>query len=340
MTHNPRRFGRRLPALAGVLAVLTMLVAPALPAAAAPVDLDAVAASAEPSIVEIDTRIDYQGASANGTGIIIGSGGEVLTNFHVVHGADAIVVTTGGQQYPAVLLGFDRQHDIALLQVQGAGALPSAALGDSSTVAVGQPVVAIGNSDGTNNALSRSPGVVSELGRSLTAEDVFTGNSETLTNLIAVQADVRAGDSGGALVNEVGQVIGVISAASVTFRMDPGGEGFAIPINDALGIAGQIRSGAASDSIHIGPPTLLGVGINGAQQNDSGLVIRDVMRGGPAYQAGLLDGDVLISVDGTAVNSANELTTVLDRRYPGDVVDVVWIDRYGAQRTGKAPLSV
>lgn len=333
-----QRFGLRCAASFAAVVALTALLAPTPQAGAVPVDLNAVAAQSEPAVVEIDTQINYQGVIGNGTGFVIGSGGEVLTNFHVVQGADVITATVGGATYPAVLLGFDRQHDIALIQIQGAPALPALPLGNSSAVAVGDPVVAIGNHDGTNGSYVRAPGTVAELGRDLPVEDTITGNKEMLTDLIAVAADVRAGDSGGPLVNAAGEVIGVIVAATVNFRGVPVGEGFAIPFNTALGIANQVRSGVPTDAVHIGPPTLLGVGVNTGDQGDVGLVLADVMVGGPASLAGLMPGDMLLSIDGSSVDTATALTTILDRHYRGDVVELVWLDQYGIERTGKATL--
>ena len=162
-----------------------------------------------------------------------------------------------------------------------------------------------------------------------------------MTGLIEFAAPVRAGDSGGPLINAAGQVVGVTTAATVNFRMGPGGQGFAIPINDAMGIAGQIRSQVPTGSVHIGPPTLLGVGVSARNQQESlpGVIIFEVLQGGPAQQAGLHDGDVLLSINGTQLNSATTLTDILDRHYPGDVVDLVWIDRAGQQLNGKATLS-
>jgi S1-C subfamily serine protease len=125
----------------------------------------------------------------------------------------------------------------------------------------------------------------------------------------------------------------------VNFRLGPGGEGFAIPINDAMAVAGQIRSRVPSDSVHIGPPVLLGVGVRTAPQDGSGVLIAEVLRGGPAEQAGLLGGDVLTTLDGVPLDSATTLTAVLDRHYPGDVLDLTWIDGAGQQRTGKVTLT-
>ena len=137
------------------------------------------------------------------------------------------------------------------------------------------------------------------------------------------------------MVNGAGQVVGITVAASVNYRMGPGGKGFAIPINDALGIANQIRNRAPSEAVHIGPPALLGVGVRTAPRDAPGVIVQEVLRGGPAEQAGLIDGDILTSIDGTPIASATELTFVLDRHYAGQVIDVTWIDQGGAQRTAR-----
>jgi serine protease Do len=335
-------FGSRWRLVVSVaLAVVVSLVIPA-PADAAPVDLSGAIAQVEPATVRIDTVINYQHAIGAGTGIILDPGGAILTNFHVVQGADNITATAQGVPYAVDLVGYDRGHDIAVLQIRGtSGGLPAAVIGDSSALAVGDPVVALGNARGSGNPLTNEAGTVTGFGRTITAKDELTGSAEQMTGLIEVAAPVRAGDSGGPLINNRGEVVGVTTAASVNFRMGPGGEGFAIPINDALAVAGQIRSRTPTNTVHIGPPTLLGVGVSPGDQSESlpGVLLREVLRGGPAQQAGLLDGDVLLSINGEQLDSATALTDVLDRHYPGDVVDLVWIDRNGHQLTGKATLS-
>ena len=330
------RLGRPLATLLAALAAVLALVAPISPASAAPAD--AAAAAVEPSVVQITTKIDYQQAIGTGTGIVIDPGGAVLTNYHVVAGANSIRGSVAGQDYAANLIGYDRKHDVAVIQLVGAGGLPSAPIGDSGTVAPGEPTVAIGNARGVGAPLNHEVGPVTALNRTVSAEDSLTGSSEEVTGLIEVASDVRPGDSGGPLVNSAGQVIGLVTAASVNFQMGPAGEGFAIPINDAMAVAGQIRSGAPSGNVHIGPPTLLGVGVSTQPRREPGIIVRDVMRGGPADQAGVTLGDVITVLDGTPLDSATTLTYVLDRHYPGDVVDLTWIDRSGQQRTGKATL--
>jgi serine protease Do len=323
-----------------VFAVCSTLTVVA-PASAEPADMTGAIGQVEPAVARIDTTINYQHAIGAGTGVVLDPGGAVLTNFHVVQGADSIRATVGGQSYPADLVGYDRQHDIAVLQLRGAGGLPVGPIGDSSRLAEGDPVVALGNASGSGSPLTQEAGQVVGFGRTISAKDELTGSANQMTGLIEFAAPVRAGDSGGPLVNGAGQVVGVTTAATLNFRMGPGGKGFAIPINDAMAVAGQIRSGAPTDSVHIGPPTLLGVGVSTREQQEGlpGVIIHEVLRGGPAQQAGLLDGDVLVSIDGVQLNSATSLTKVLDRHYPGDVVDLVWIDRDGQQHDGKAPLS-
>src|SRR4029078_2311100 len=136
--------------------------------------------------------------------------------------------------------------------------LPRARRGTPAAAAMGEPAVAIGNAN-PGGPPTREAGTITQLDRTIEAKDALTGSSDELTGLIEVAANVRAGDSGGPLVNGAGQVIGVTTAATVNYRFAPGGKGFAIPINQALAIADQIRSRAPSDTVHIGPPTLLGV---------------------------------------------------------------------------------
>ena len=336
--YHPRRgLSAFLIALAAVLA----LVAPMYPptSAAEPADPLAAAAGVEPAVVRIDTIVEYQNAIGVGTGVVLDPAGQVLTNFHVVQGADRIDATVAGRSFGADLVGYDRRHDIAVLQLRGAGGLPTAPFGDSGQLAIGDPVVALGNARGSGGPLTREVGAVTDFGRTVNAEDALTGSSDELTGLIEFEAPVRAGDSGGPVVNAAGQVVGITTAATVNFRLGPGGEGFAIPINQAMAVANQIRSGVPSDSVHIGPPTLLGVGVSTAPRDVPGVIVREALRGGPAEQAGLVGGEVITTLDGTPLDSATTLTYVLDRHYPGDVVDLTWIDVTGQERTGKATLA-
>jgi S1-C subfamily serine protease len=202
------------------------------------------AAQAVAAVVDIDTALRRQHAVGAGTGIVIESSGLVLTNNHVVEGATAIRATDigNGRTYAASVLGRDRRHDIALLQLRGAKALATAPLGDSSRVAVGDHVFAIGNAGGKGGAPAQTPGTVMALNQTVTAADDLTGRSERLTGLIAIAAAVVAGDSGGPLVNDSCQVVGIDTAGSEGYRVgSPGGQGFAVPIDQELQIAQRLR---------------------------------------------------------------------------------------------------
>jgi len=294
-------------------------------------------ASAEAAVVQINTTLDYQNAVGVGTGIVLGPGGEVLTNNHVVEGATGISGTNlgTGRTFPIDVIGYDRTHDIALVQLRGASGLPTAPIGDSNTVAVGDPIVGVGNAGGPNGGLTREPGTVQALNQTVVASDDLTGSSERLTGLIQVAAGLRPGDSGGPLVNAAGQIVGIDTAASERYHTSTGG--FAIPINQALAIADQIRSRALSPTVHIGGTGMLGVGVaNGA--NGGGVAVQQVLKGGPAAQAGVAPGAAITAIDGNPIHNATALTDYLDQRHPGDTVSLTWVDPAGAPHT--APITL
>lgn len=198
------------------------------------------------AVVDIDTDQARRHAVGAGTGIVLDSGGLVVTNNHVVEGAAAISATDigNGRTYRARVLGHDRRHDIALVELGGATGLVAAPLGDSSQVAVGDNVVAIGNAGGRGGAPSRAPGTVTAINQTISAADDLTGRSERLTGVIQIAAPLRPGDSGGPLVNSTGQVVGIDTAGTQSYRMGTGGgQGFAISIDQVLATAQQIDRG-------------------------------------------------------------------------------------------------
>jgi serine protease Do len=282
---------------------------------------------AEPGVVRIDATLSFQGAEGTGTGVVLSPDGVVLTNNHVIRGADRITAMNvgNGQTYQADVLGYDRNSDIAVLQLRGASNLPVAPTGDSNGVGIGAPVTSVGFPGG--GGLTRSPGTVRALNKSIVANDEFDGTSERLSELIDFDADIQPGDSGGPLVNDAGQVVGIVTAASEDYKMTSTG-GFAIPIDRALGIADSVRSGNASDSIHVGPTGILGVAVVGSRDR-SGVPVRDVLGGGAADQAGLRGGDVITAVDSVPVADPTALTDLLDGHHPGDTVAVSYLDRQG-----------
>jgi S1-C subfamily serine protease len=300
-------------------------------------DVAAVSAKVNPAIVNINTELGLQGAAAAGTGIVLTPDGQVLTNNHVVAGATSIKVTSigTGDTYKAEVIGYDRSEDVAVLRLQGASGLPAATIGDSSKVAVGDQILGLGNAGGRGGDPVPAPGTVTALDQSITASDESSGASEQLTGLIQVRANIESGDSGGPLVNADAQVIGVNTAASTGYQLNGrrsggAGQGFAIPIDQAVDIAHQIVAGTASDKVHIGKTAFIGVSVADAQGR--GAQIREVVPRGPAQQAGLAAGDVITAIDGKAIDSATMLTNVMDTHHPGDQLTVTVSNASGAQR--------
>lgn len=304
----------------------------------APADLDAAVRNVVPGIVDIDTELGLQNGEGAGTGIVLGSDGIVLTNNHVVEGATKISATDlgNGQTYEATVLGFDRGEDMAVIKLTGASGLQTAPLGDSDMVTVGDAVVGVGNAGGRGEP-TPAEGTVTALNRSITASDDSTGSSEQLTGLIQVAADIEPGDSGGPLVDATGKVIGMDTAASKGFRFSiGGGQGFAIPINKAAGVAKQIQAGQGSDRIHIGDTAFIGVSVTSA---GGGAQIRGVVQGGPADQLGLAARDVITGLDDHTVTTATDLTATMDLHHPGDTVTLKWTDSTGQNRSARVQLA-
>jgi S1-C subfamily serine protease len=300
--------------------------------------ISSVAAKVDPGIVDINTTLGYQNAAAAGTGMVLSTDGLVLTNNHVVSGATSISVTDigNGQTYQASVVGYDRTQDIAVLQLSGASGLTVAPLGDSSTVNTGNSVVAIGNAGGTGGTPSAVGGTVTALDQSITAQDQSTGASERLTGLIEVAAAIQPGDSGGPLATTSGQIIGMDTAASAGFSYQAaGGDGYAIPINQATTIAKQIEAGQGSTTVHIGATAFLGIqtGTRAGAGGISGAAVLGVLSGSPAQIAGLSAGDVIQSVNGQSIDSPTTLTGLLDQHHPGDHLTVGWTDATGQAHT-------
>lgn len=342
---GPHRFSRwrRLSVTAAAVSAVGLgLVAAPVQAAPTmpkpPLDPSAMVAQVGPAVVNIDTQMGYQSAVGAGTGIVLDPNGIVLTNNHVIAGATGLTaVSVGtGQSYEVDVLGFDRSHDVAVLQLRGAAGLPTANIGDSSRVAVGDPVVAMGNAGGQGGTPSAVPGTVIGLNQTVSAADELTGSTETLSNMIKADTAIRPGDSGGPMVNAAGEVIGMNTAASDNYKFaQPGGEGYAIPINQAMAIANQIRAGVSSPTVHIGETAFMGVGV---VDSNGGARVAQVLDGTPAAASGIAKDDIITSVDGRPVNSATDLTDVLDQRHPGDTVTLTWRSPMGGEHRADVTL--
>ncbi len=321
--------------------------------AGAPSDVSAIAAKVDQAIVDVNTTLNYQDAEGAGTGIVLTSNGEILTNNHVVDGATKISVTDvgNGETYAATVVGYDLGHDIAVLQLQGASGLKTAQLATSKP-SIGEAVVAIGNAGGTGGVPTSAGGSITALGQSITASDELTGSSEQLSGLLEVNANVEAGDSGGPLVNAAGQVIGMDTAASEGFAFSAqGNAGFAIPISTALPVAKDIEAGQSSATVHIGSTAFLGVLIGssggspfsgqytGGGTTSAGVAVSNVVTGGPAQSAGIAAGDTILSFDGKTVTSPSQLTRLLVPHHPGQKVQLGWEDQTGQSHTTTVTLA-
>ena len=303
-----------------------------------------IAAQTDPGLVDVVSTLGYQQATSAGTGLVLTSSGEVLTNNHVIEGATSITVTDigNGRSYRASVVGYNQSHDIAVLQLQGASGLKTVTLGNSTTAAAGQKVVALGNAGGKGGAPSVAAGRITRLGASITASDAGAGTSEQLTGLIRTNAAIQPGDSGGPLVSTAGQVIGINTAASGQAQT----QAFAIPINEAVSIARQIEAGTSSATVHIGATGFLGVQIlssgsaaAGGVPAGTGATVAGVVSGSPAAAAGLAAGDVITGVGGHSISSPSGVQSALEAHHPGDHVTISWMDQAGQTRTATVILT-
>jgi S1-C subfamily serine protease len=331
-----RRFHVRV-----VLFVVTGLVAIAVGAGLA-LASNTKAAPIGTGVVVIDTNLAYQNSTAAGTGMVLTSSGEILTNNHVISGATTIkvVVPNTGHKYTARVVGYSRSGDVAVLQLQGASNLKTISIGDSSKLTVGQAVTGLGNAGGSGSSTSAT-GVVTGLGKSITASDE-QGGSEQLVGLIETNAGIQAGDSGGPLLDSAGRVIGMDTAASagVGFQQAAASDAYAIPIGKAITIAKAIESGKASSTVHIGATAFLGIQVeslasagDGAGSSGPGALIAGVVSGGPAASGGLVAGDVITSLNGKAISSATAIPSIILKLKPGAKVAVTYSDQFGTSQT-------
>jgi S1-C subfamily serine protease len=310
-----------------------------------------ITAKTDPALVDVVSTLGYQDGTAAGTGLVLTSTGEVLTNNHVIEGATSIKVTDvgNGRTYRAVVVGYDSKDDIAVLQLQHASGLKTVTLGNSSTVKTGDKVVGIGNAGGRSGRPSAAAGTVTALGQTITASDEVSGTTEQLTGVIRTNANIQAGDSGGPLVNSHGQVIGIDTAASSGYQLQPGRtqtQSFAIAINKAVSIGRQIESGRSSATVHIGATAFIGVelspgpqgGLPGSQASP-GVTIAGVTSGSPAARAGLQTGDEIVSVGGHKVASSSGIQGALEGYHPGDKISISWLDQAGQTHTAALVLA-
>jgi len=283
---------------------------------------------------EYDFFMDPVPVAGAGSGFIIDSRGYILTNYHVVGGAQSIEVVLGDQsRYPAKYIGADQRNDVALVKIDPKGKqLTTLKLGDSSAIQVGQKVLAIGNPFGFESTLTT--GVVSAIGRT-----VHTSQTTAIEEAIQTDAAINQGNSGGPLIDSHGNVIG-INSAIYTPSGTTAGIGFAIPINTAKSIANDLITSGRVHRAFLGVQTFpIGGGLAEALDLpvQEGLLVEVVTKGGPAAASGIrggdrivqagmqrfyIGGDVIVAIDGQKVANQYDVNLILNHHRPGDAVNV------------------
>lgn len=273
---------------------------------------------------------DYN-SSAAGTGIIVTGDGYILTNKHVINGATKVtVVLDDGTTYENVeVVAADPLNDVAFLKIKDVSDLNAATLGDSKTINVGQQVIAIGNALGEFQN-SVTSGIVSGTGRSVTASDGSGYNAETLSDMIQTDAAINSGNSGGPLVNAIGEVIGINTATSSSAE----NMGFAIPISSVKGMLNQLIESGKAKRTYLGVYST-SITAESAKQNNlpvtSGEYLYSpssysaIIKGSPADKAGLKDKDIITAVNGVKVGAAGSLASLIGEYKPGDTVQLTVI---------------
>jgi putative serine protease PepD len=282
---------------------------------------------------EYDFFMDPVPVKGAGSGFVMDPRGYILTNFHVVEGAQSIEVVLGDQShYTAKFIGADQRNDVALIKIEPKGKLVALSLGDSASIQVGQKVLAIGNPFGFQSTLTT--GVVSALGRT-----VQTSQTTEIDEASQTDAAINRGNSGGPLINSHGEVIG-INSAIYTPSGTTAGIGFAIPINTAKTIAHDLITDGRVHLAYLGVQTLpISSWLSEALDLPvkEGLLVEGAIKGGPAATAGIhggdrvaqagmqriaIGGDVIVAIDGQKVASQFDVNLALNRKRPGDTVTV------------------
>ncbi len=285
---------------------------PAQPAASTTTSLTQLYKNVSPGVVDIvvntqSSGFGDQGATAEGSGFVVDTSGDIVTNDHVVTGATAIKVRfQNGKTVKATVVGTDPSTDVAVIKVNvTASDLHPLTFGSSSAVEVGQPVAAIGSPFGLPETLTS--GIVSAVNRTITAP-----NNYSISGSIQTDAPINHGNSGGPLLNASGQVIGV----NAQIESDSGGNdgvGFAIPSDAVKSVADTIISGGKVQHAYLGITV-------GTTASGSGAQVSAVKASSPASTAGLKAGDVITAIDGTSVTTADDLTAKISAHQPGDKV--------------------
>ncbi len=294
-------------------------------------EIRAVVNKVEPSVVSI-VASSANGSSNQGTGMVVGNGTFVLTNNHVIAGANQIEVTqySSGNSFGATVVGSDSTDDLALLTLTNSPQLPAVTFAASKNVSVGEYVIAIGNALDLSGQPTVTSGIVSALGRTIPAGELSSGLEVTLTNMIQTDAPINSGNSGGPLLNLDGQVIGMNTAAATSTPGNAATQniGFAIASNELQNQLPLLQAGK-----NITPGVNLGVvtsNLNATEKSyfgiesslNYGALVEGVTPGSPAQQAGIHVGDVIIMIEQTRISNTSDLTSILQSIAPQGSIQV------------------
>ena len=294
-----------------------------------------VVSAVMPSVVEITTDTGL------GSGIVLDTKGDIVTNDHVIAGATSYTVTlsTESETFPAKVVNTFPQGDLAVIKLDNPpSGLKAATFADSSKAAVGQIVLAMGNPIGLSS--SASDGIVSATGRSVTEPATSTTPAATLTDMIQTSAAINSGNSGGALVDLTGAVIGIPTLAAVDQTLGGAhpGIGFAISSNTAKSIADQIVTDGKVTNSGIASLGITGRTVTDTNVKPIGVGVVEPTAGGPAASAGIVAGDVIASLNKVTVTTMAQLSAQLATLRPGQKVPVGIIKTDGSTATVEVTL--
>jgi S1-C subfamily serine protease len=354
-------------------ATMTKAVVRSTRSATGTIGTSQIAAMLDPAVVNVNTELDALegGGAAAGTGMVVTKTGEIVTNNHVVQGADTVRVSIAGHgTHLATVVGTDPSADVAVLRVSGFTNLPTVSFGDSSAVTVGDQIVAIGNALGLGGSPTVTQGIISAKGRTISASDETGSNEETLHGLLQTDAPIAPGNSGGPLVDASGKVVGMDTAAASSGSVGAS-LGFAIPSNTVEKIAAEIASHKDLPGLVFGRTPFLGVEVVDSSEVGSGLnpfgpfgspfgfgfgfgpvattpngtpgvVVAAVDPNSPAASAGIVSGDVITACDGQATATTTSLSKVVDAHRAGQIVILTLSTQDGTKtvqvKLGKGPI--
>lgn len=313
---------------------------------------EAVSQKCLPSVVNIDvytkqssqSMLGMMGQSSDeleesslGSGIILSADGYILTNYHVIEGADQLKVNAGGEEYTAKVVGTDESSDLAVLKIDASN-LTAIEVGSSSDLTVGEWVMAVGSPFGLEQSVST--GIVSATSRTTSAlNDSSSGSSAVYTNMIQTDAAINPGNSGGALVDKDGKLIGV-NTLIASSSGSSSGVGFAIPVDYAMNIAQQIIDGKTPSHAQLG---ISATTVNSQLAKrcslpvESGAYVTGVSVGSSAANAGIQEGDIITKLGDTSISSSSDLVLAVRSHSVGDSVQITY-NRNGQESTASVTL--